>query len=456
MKFILPIFVSIGIFLLAFLLRSNEFRNRAPFDWDQHRDYGQVVEIVNGEYVPLGPVAKGVGGFYLGSLYYYLLVPAYTLMGGDLGALPLTSIVLDSLAAAAIFLLFRTIWGTKKSLLLAIIWACSWAAIDSSRTSWNVALIPLWSVATLFVFTHLLSSQSRLKSKYFSLLALLFGLSFHIHVSVIPLIPLLFMLNFRSFRFPVSTWAQGALIAIIPLLPLIIYDLTHNLENLRLARMLIAYQNSFKIPFPEMLSMATLKLGKVFAGFLTSRAADNLILGAILIIVSAFYALKSKKPLVRLAASTVLLSYLLVLALHDYGFPEYYFAAGFIPMLIVAVDLFRHLTKPALLTAATLSIFLNLRAYTTAPTPYSLGVKEQVVQILAAYKTPLDIRYQLNPGRDGGLDYLVVRAGITRDPDSATRVLVADDLKSPLYIDGEHCREKSIIGGLRVAEHIVQ
>ena len=57
------------IFALSIFLRSINLLDRAPFDWDQNRDYSQVLAISQGEYLPLGPVAKGsVGGFFLPSL----------------------------------------------------------------------------------------------------------------------------------------------------------------------------------------------------------------------------------------------------------------------------------------------------------------------------------------------------------------------------------------------------
>ncbi len=88
--------ITIVIFTLAFALRFNHFTNNSPFDWDQNRDYGEVAKIATGKLPILGPVAKGEGGFYLGSLYYYLLYPAYYFMSGSLSSLPLISLSIDA------------------------------------------------------------------------------------------------------------------------------------------------------------------------------------------------------------------------------------------------------------------------------------------------------------------------------------------------------------------------
>ena len=51
------------IISLALFLRLYKIENRAPFDWDQNRDYAAISDIAGGKPVLIGPVAKGEGGF---------------------------------------------------------------------------------------------------------------------------------------------------------------------------------------------------------------------------------------------------------------------------------------------------------------------------------------------------------------------------------------------------------
>src|SRR5689334_22440473 len=132
--------ISILIVALGCVLRFSGFASRAPFDWDQNRDYQAIEGIARGKTTLIGPVAKGEGGFFLGPLYYYLATPAFILMHGNPRAPPITSMVVDMLAVVAILALLPSRLGRTQSVVLAILWSCSWFAIEMSRISWNVAL----------------------------------------------------------------------------------------------------------------------------------------------------------------------------------------------------------------------------------------------------------------------------------------------------------------------------
>lgn len=445
-------FIITLIIALSAFLRFSHFPSQAPFDWDQDRDYSQVIRIAQGEYVPLGPVAKGQGGFYLGSLYYYLLFPAYTLMQGSLGSLPATSIFLDCLAVIAIVILLRGPLGLIPSTILALMWGFSWFLIDASRVSWNVSLIPLWSVLTLSLFSRLISSPSKL---HFYLLGLLAGISFHVHVATLPLIPILMIINYRHFRLPLKSWLIMFVWAVLPLIPLIHYDLTHHFANLHLVRGFLASNASVTTPILAMFSMAATKLGKVLSGIFLAKYQDNLLLGLFALALS-MRACFAPRPLIRIAGVWVLLSFSLVVALRDYGFPEYYFAPAYLALCLVFLDFVLHISRPLAYVFLAAFIYLNLHAYQTTPSSYSLSAKTQLVTSLLSYPDPLDLTYQLSLGRDGGFRYLVKRSGLIPDAHARSRIVITDKLDGPVYIDGELTRDLTRFGSLKTALYIVQ
>lgn len=441
--------VIIVIFILAFALRFYHYANRAPFDWDQNRDYGQVQKIAAGEYVPLGPVAKGAGGFYLGSLYYYLLYPAYTLMHGSLSSLPLTSLTFDALVAGFLYLLLSRGLGRTRALVFSLVWASSWFIIEASHISWNVALVPLWSLLTLYALYHAIEHHSR---PHFYLLGLLAGISLHVHVAAIPVIHLLVIVFSRRLKFPLLSWVKAVILGVIPIIPLIVYDLTHSFFNLHLLRDFLGYHNRVDTPLLQMTWMMFIKLGKVVSGIFVSSFRDNLILGIITFALAA-KSLFSRHLLTKIAGTVVIISSLLIVLFRDYGFPEYYFGPAYIAICLIFLS---NLPKTILYFALAIVLFLNLRSYTLVPTPYSLTVKNEIVDTLANYPEPIDISYQFDPGRDGGLGYLVKLKNIRLDPNSKTRILLTDKLNTPLYIDGELARDLTQIGAIKSALYIVQ
>lgn len=446
--------------ILSLSLRLYRFENRVPFDWDQNRDYAEVVKIASGQYVPLGPIAKGsVGGFYLGSLYYYLLSPAYWLMQGSLSALPLTSIVIDSLAAGLIYLLLYIPLGRARALAIALLWTYAWFLIEASRISWNVALVPLWSLLTL---TSIYQSITKHSVKHFYLLACLAGVTLHLHVATIPMIPLLLLIFFRRLSFPLSVWLKGVLISIIPALPLLTYDLNHNFYNLRLVKDFFSYRKAVTTPVGEMIIPMLTKLGKVTSALFTAVFRDNLTLGIITLLV-AVRSLWSKHFMVVLAGAMVLITSVLIMLLRETGFPEYYLTPSYLAIYVVMnstlVSLLARLGSRGHTILAGIVIALvitNARSYTTQELGFSLSVKEKVVDSLVEYQHPVDLHYNFDPGRDGGLHYLVKLKGVQVDKTSKHRILLTDKLNTPLYIEGELARDLLQIGNIRTALYIVQ
>lgn len=452
MKYLKLFWLPLTIFVLAFSLRFYGFANRAPFDWDQDRDYAQVEHIASGQYIALGPVAKGVGGFYLGSLYYYLLYPAYFLSSGALSSLPLTSIFLDAVVPVFIYLLFKKSLGYKTSLGLATIWSISWLLIEASRISWNVALVPLWTLLTLSTFEHLVGSPNK---RWLYLLAFLCGLTIHIHVTAIAIIPMLMIFYYKHFKYSLVDWLIACLVGLIPLLPLALYDLSHSFFNLHLLRDFLGYRTRVDTSLLSMIPMATLKLGKVVSGILFSRFRDSLFVG-LTIIIFAIYSLYSHKIIIKTSGLIILISTFLIIVFRDYGFPEYYFSVSYLAIIIVFFDVINHFFGKASYLILAIIILLNLGSYQTSTTGFSLANKTQLVESLKEVESPINVYYNFDPGRDGGLRSLVKRSGLIIDPSAKNRVLLTDKLNTPLYIGGELARDLYQIGNLKSALYVVQ
>ncbi|MFZ2200165.1 MAG: glycosyltransferase family 39 protein, partial [Microgenomates group bacterium] len=423
--------IALSLFVLAFSLRFYKYENNAGFDWDQNRDYGEVRQIARGHYVILGPVAKGSGGFYLGSLYYYLLFPAYKIMQGSLYALPLTSIVIDSLFVGCLFYLLHKIIGKKKAFLISLIWAISWTLIQGSRVSWNVALVPIWSLVTLYSLYMVIKNRSL---KHFYLLGFLFGLTFHIHVAVIPVIPIFGILYFKHFKFALKAWITMLVFAITPLIPLIAFDLKHGLMNAHLLRDQLSSVSAARKSTSMLLNMSLIKLGKVVSGIFLAKFADNFYLGLFTIMLAIKSTCFSKNLIYKLAGLMILIATALIVALGDYGFPEYYFAGVYLAILIIYISLLAYIPKPISIIIILLVIYANMSNFSTIPSGFSLKYKYDLIESLKEFDPPIDISYQFDPGRDGGFRYIVDLQGIKTDPVSRTRVLLTDKLKTPLYI----------------------
>lgn len=446
----------IGSILLvgtALFLRLYHLPNRAPFDWDQNRDYQVIEAISRGKATLIGPVAKGEGGFFLGPLYYYLATPAFTASGGNPLSLPLTSVLLDVLAITAILMLLPRLWSRAGSFTLATIWTFSFFAIEMSKISWNVALLPLYSV--LLIYFSTISTRTNYHNLLFGLIL---GLSWHIHASLIPLIPLLVLglILLRQLKvIDLSYIIFGYLLA---LAPLILFDLRHNFLNLHLLTNFAQASVGQSADPVSLLTSVLSRYGKNIYSTLFVKSDLHFWWGVGFTFLALISLIKSTMP-TRISAHIVLLNLILVLSLREVGFAEYYLGVSYLPTLVVLLDALLRLKLSRYLLPGfflILSGYVCLREYTIAKTSYSLGQKQAIVTAIAQRTNSVDLRFDLPFGRETAFSLLLPRLGVVLEPSSTTKVIISEKMSERLFIDGEITEDLGYFGGMHVGIRVIQ
>ena len=454
MKNKLYIFLSILIIGVGLFLRLYKMENRAPFDWDQNRDYQVISAVASGKYTLIGPVAKGEGGFFLGPLYYYLVMPTYLLMDGSPLALPITSIVLDVLAITAILLLLRSTLGGKSALVVGAIWSFSWFTIEISRISWNVALVPLWSVLVLWLLTH----KQALSIWKVGLLGIIFGFSWHVHAALIPITLAVILFSWKIWAIDLKRIFLLILGYGIPLIPLILFDLRHSGLNWHLLTQMFVAGSHATIIYSELLSSVMMRLGKNTQALLLGISDYNLLLGYFVAVLASYFAIFSK-GISRLSGVLILLNIFAVIALKEIRFPEYYFALCYLPTLILlatAVSTITRSSAPIIIILMALLIFQNTQKYSYQETSFALSQKVKVAQLMASLNSPVDLRVVMDPGREGGIKAFFKLFGGQLDTNSHLKVVVTDQSDGPIIEGGELTTVIGNFGGIRVAKIVVQ
>jgi len=447
------LFASI-ILCLSLFLRLYKIDNRAPFDWDQNRDYQAIASIASGKLTMIGPVAKGEGGFFLGPLYYYLATPAYLLSDGSPLALPYTSVIIDILTLAAILFLLPRVWSRSGALVLAVIWTLSWYAIENSRISWNVSLVPLW---TLLMF-YLLSLKSSLSYLTSLSLGVVTGLSWHIHTALIPLSPLILVFFPQKIFSSVKNLALIVLGYFIAVLPLVVFDLRHAGLERNLIWQYFTAKAIVTPPWIMVVDSVISRFGKNIVAIFTGTSDLHFTWGALAILISLL-SLFRRSWLARLASLFVLLNLLLVVYLRELGFPEYYLAVANLSFLILLLDWllsFGKIGKVATLILLLIFAFNNLRVYQIDATPFSLARKAQIAQAVSELGDTVDLRFDLPLGRDSGIVPLMRLHQITLSPDAPLKVIISESVAERMFIDGELTQDLGRFGGLRVSYRVVQ
>lgn len=447
-KFISKFFIPILILSLGLFLRTHSLASLAPFDWDQNRDYLEVSKIVSGKPTLIGPVARGEGGFFLGPLYYYLLTPLYLITGGNPISLPLTSVLIDSLTIALILVLGYSLKNVSFGYIFALLYSVSPSVIDSSRISWNVIMVPLWFIATMYYLN---------KPKYSNLELFLGGVlaasTWHIHAALIPLAPLLMLFKARS----LSLFTPRILFIIagylLPLSPLILFDIRHVGLQSNLIKQMVMGQESVKQPFLEVAHSALSRYGKNLAMFFGGKSDLNFALGTVALSISVL-SLFSKSSLIRLASISILANLSLVILLGVVGFPEYYLLTATIAsVFILSVLLSR--SRLGIGFSLLLSLYL-LTKISFAPSPYSLENKLKLACKIAQESSEASIIYDLPFGRDSGIPLMIRRAGVSIQDGSKTTFMISQKYDSNLFINGEITSELGYFGAFRLVKHEIE
>ena len=422
--------------LLVLLVLASAFRfynlaGRMPFGWDQERDIFAVTEMITTHRPKLiGPVVRGEGGFLLGPLYYYFLFPLVFLTQSHPLSLGVTSILIDLVTLTYLFWIVRHYLSFRTALLTGLIWATSPFLASLSLTSWNVSLVPLYLLLVTHASLVLLdsSSNSNIKTKAATLLAFLFGLVFHIHASLFLLIPTLILFFFRRSFFHYLSWWRFALLAGLPLLPLVLFDLRHQFINLHLFLKFISSSSS-SLTASWLVVAKTLLFKYLLYLLHLLLPLNSLLFASALTLFSLVYLwFHRRQPLFSLTLFYLLYTLILLFLYRNPDFPEYYFNLLLPSLTWLLASLFTALL-PRFLYPLVLLFYLglSLRLADFATQPYSLKAKQLVVQRLLEFSPRLDVRYELSPGRSVGFRYLTQYYRLTIDDTSPYKLILRDD-----------------------------
>ncbi|GAB4027619.1 MAG: hypothetical protein Fur0011_6060 [Candidatus Microgenomates bacterium] len=447
-KLIRKVLIPVLILAIGVFLRTNSLANHAPFDWDQNRDYQEVAKIASGKPTLIGPVAKGEGGFFLGPLYYYLLIPFYSVTGGNPISLPLTSVFIDTLTIAAIVGLGVFLKKPSFGYIFALLWAVSPSTIDSARISWNVILVPLWFIGMVYYL-----SKPKYANFELFFVGVISGLAWHIHAAIIPLAPILLLLRYRSLSLFSPKLFYLLTGYLIPLSPLILFDLRHIGLQFNLIKQMVLNQESVRQPILDVTYSTLSRYGKNLAVFFGGKSDLNLILGVFASLGAALM-LFSKSSFLRLAVTSILVNLILVVLLGAVIFPEYYLLVATTATVLIFSYLLSKL-RLGLLFATVLSLYL-LTTINSSPTPYSLENKLKLARRIAQESSEAKIIYDLPFGRESGITILLKREGVEIKDNSRFIFMISEKNDQSLFINGKIATELGSFGALRLVKYEIE
>jgi 4-amino-4-deoxy-L-arabinose transferase-like glycosyltransferase len=239
------------VLIVSVFLRLYNIPNTVQFLGDQGRDALIVARIFK-EFDPvfIGPVTS-IGNMYLGPLYYYFMLPflmlTYPSPMGPVYAVAL----LGLLTVFLIYYLGKELIGEKAALWASSLFGLSAVVSFNTRFSWNPNPAPIVALFMMY-FTHLAIKKN---SKYWIAVTACFSVLIQLHYltllsgagfGAVWLYQLVTKLNNKKSvkKMLVSTFI-GALVFIVSLTPLILFDLKHEGLNRKAFQSILTEKNAF-------------------------------------------------------------------------------------------------------------------------------------------------------------------------------------------------------------------
>ncbi len=355
------------ILVLGAFLRFFKLRAYMTFLGDQGRDALVVWKMLKeGDITFLGPVAS-MGGFYLGPIYYYFMVPFLFLWNyNPVG--PAVMVVLFDLATIVLIYKFCNEFINKKvALLSTFLYAISNLVIVYSRFSWNPNILPFFSFLVFYSYAKAIIK----KQKFFYLIAgLSTGVIVQLHYMAVLMFPFMilayFLLDNKKEIKDIFQLIGGFLITFSPFL---LFEIRHGFPNFNTIFnfVLKGEEVGLLTGGKQVVNNTFISLGtQLFSGILTPGYK---LLGKILLIFSLIgIFFEYLTPRIMKRKQTMLLFFLISLifisSIYNNPIHDHYLTfLFFLPPLIFSIAFFKFVDNRKLLfIPGAILIFLLVRA----------------------------------------------------------------------------------------------
>lgn len=198
------------IIVLAAILRFYRLSEYIQFLGDQGRDLLVVKQmIVDHKFTLLGPTAS-VGGFYVGPIYYYFMLPFLWLFNLN----PVGPAVMSGLfglgTVALIYFFCKEFFDERAGLIAAFLVAVSPKMVDISRFAWNPNPVPFFSLAAI-LFLYLGSVRKKWWGAFLS--GVMVGILVQLHYIDLIFLPIVGVAMLLTFPWRQWLW-QAALLCL--------------------------------------------------------------------------------------------------------------------------------------------------------------------------------------------------------------------------------------------------
>lgn len=213
--------VFISILLVSVFLRFYKTQEFFVFSLDEEHQMSLAYSIVKNFHIEWIGTSMADTGFYLGPLWIYFEALWLYLSSGDpaIGAYIASSI--GVLTTIVLYFITEKLFGVVPAQITSLLYSVLPLFVYYDKRFWNPSFIPLVSILLLYWFY-----LSKASKYYWILIFALYGLVFHLHLSLAPLgllILFLFIKDFRKTNLKIKILSLISFILMIS--PILIFDI---------------------------------------------------------------------------------------------------------------------------------------------------------------------------------------------------------------------------------------
>ncbi|MFC1727715.1 ArnT family glycosyltransferase [Patescibacteria group bacterium] len=283
------------ILLGAAFLRLYRIADYMTFLGDEGRDALVVKRmIVDHKPTLLGPTAS-VGGFFLGPIYYFFMIPFLWVFKLD----PVGPAVMVALfGLATIFLIYRVgkqFFDVKVGLLAAAFYAVSPLMIAYNRSSWNPNIMPFFSLLAIYSIWRVAVKK---QGYYLGLIGLCLGVAFQLHYLAVFLSLVIgaYLLLFARKSARLKDYLLGVVGFLLTFSPFLLFELRHQFPNLKSLYRFVLYGKETGVAARKVVPKLAEIFFRIFSRFVTdSREPINWIIVVLSLSIFIFLLWRSRK-----------------------------------------------------------------------------------------------------------------------------------------------------------------
>ena len=368
------VILSLSVIVVAIFLRFFRVESLFIFSMDEEYQANLAWWLVK----DLKPLWIGVSasdtGFYLGPGFTYLNYFLFLISKGDPVILGYFSVLMSGATLVSLWWIVKKWFGLKAALLATVIYGFSQSVIVSDLRFWNPSLIPFLSLWFLYSLYEIKNNV-----RMIILTSFLLSVSLHVHLSLLTYLPIFLVVIFQNYKKLKIGTVFLSIFAFIPgIIPLVIYDINHNFDNLLTPIRLIkkvGQSGSIASFMPKMATFFSSIHDLLFPNYSLISTSAVIILLSIIILRIKRAQQNNDKFLISVATI-----YLMATLVFPGSIQEYYYL-GLTPVIAIIIAITLKSTPITLVLPLVLMfLMVNISSFLTRPVDRGLMVRKKMVQ----------------------------------------------------------------------------